>query len=162
MRTVISMKMIMINDWTFEAFMLIEPSVKANYSIRSYLMSRYYVGLFYSRLNYKSLCDWTLHNKLKASILITEPSTETDNLKSLYAYWVFRWGKLLSNPVLFNKVGSFYSRLNHKGLFWWREFLLIGFYIIIGFCVIMIISNWVRFTTGLSTISSRPLYLLLL
>ena len=86
MRTVISMKMIMINDWTFEAFMLIEPSVKANYSIRSYLMSRYYVGLFYSRLNYKSLCDWTLHNKLKASILITEPSTETDNLKSLYTY----------------------------------------------------------------------------
>ena len=94
------MKMIMINDWTFEAFIRIEPSVKANYSIRSYLMSRYYVGLFYSRLGHKSLCDWTLHNKLKASILITESSTE-----------------LLSNPVLFNKVGSFYSRLNHKGLF---------------------------------------------
>ena len=49
------MKMIMINDWTFEAFMLIESSVKANYSIRSYLMSRYYVGLFYSRLNHRSL-----------------------------------------------------------------------------------------------------------
>jgi hypothetical protein len=62
MRTVISMKMIMINDWTFEAFIRIEPSVKANYGIRSYLMSRYYVGLFYSRLDVIGL--YTINLKL--------------------------------------------------------------------------------------------------
>ena len=62
MRTVISMKMIMINDWSLhnklEAFIRIEPSVKANYSIRSYLMSRNHVGSFYSRLlNHKGLFE---------------------------------------------------------------------------------------------------------
>ena len=50
----------------------------------------------------KTICDeWTLHNKLRGSKLI-KPSVG---------------GKILSNPVLFNKVGSFYSRLNYKGLF---------------------------------------------
>jgi hypothetical protein len=58
MRTVISMKM--INDyWSLhnklEASMLIEFSVGANYLVtESYLMGRYYVGSFYSRLNHKS------------------------------------------------------------------------------------------------------------
>jgi hypothetical protein len=43
---------------------------------------------------------WILHNKLKTSMLIESPV-----------------GVILINPVLFNKVASFYSRLNHKGLF---------------------------------------------
>lgn len=33
----------------------IEPFVKANYSVTSYLISRYYVGSFYSILNHKGL-----------------------------------------------------------------------------------------------------------
>ena len=49
------MKIIICDEWTLhnklKASMLIEPSVGANYLItRSYLMGRYYVGSFYSRL----------------------------------------------------------------------------------------------------------------
>jgi hypothetical protein len=54
----ISMKMIMINDWSLhnklKASTLIEPFVGTNYLVtESYLMGRYYVGSFYSRLNHK-------------------------------------------------------------------------------------------------------------
>jgi hypothetical protein len=51
----------MINDYwplhnKLKASMLIEFSVGTNYLVtESYLMGRYYVGSFYSRLNYKSL-----------------------------------------------------------------------------------------------------------
>ena len=48
----------------------------------------------------------SLHNEFKASMFIPEPSIEIGSLI-----------RILSNPVLFNKVGSFYSRLNYKGLF---------------------------------------------
>ena len=58
----VSMKMIMINDWSLhnklKASMLIEPFVEANYLVtRSYLMSRNHVGSFYSRLNHKGLFE---------------------------------------------------------------------------------------------------------
>ena len=54
-RTVILVKTIICDEWALhnklKASMLIEPSVGANYLItRSYLMGRYYVGSFYSRL----------------------------------------------------------------------------------------------------------------
>lgn len=50
------MKIICCYEWTLHnklrASMLIEPSVGANYLVtKSYLMSRYYVGSFYSRLS---------------------------------------------------------------------------------------------------------------
>jgi hypothetical protein len=48
--------------------------------------------------------NWSLHNKLKASMLI-EPFVGAN-------YLVTR-SYLMSR----NHVGSFYSRLNHKGLF---------------------------------------------
>ena len=55
MRTVISMKMINCNGWALnnklKTSMLIEPSVRATGLMpRFYLMSRYYIGSFYSRL----------------------------------------------------------------------------------------------------------------
>jgi hypothetical protein len=53
----VSMKMIMINDWSLhnklKASILIEP---ANYLVtRFYLMSKNHVGSFYSRLNHEGL-----------------------------------------------------------------------------------------------------------
>jgi hypothetical protein len=55
MRTVILVKTIICDEWTLHnklrASMLIEPSVKATGLMpRFYLMSRYYIGSFYSRL----------------------------------------------------------------------------------------------------------------
>ncbi len=55
MRTVILVKTIICDEWTLHnklrASTLIEPSVKATGLMpRFYLMSRYYIGSFYSRL----------------------------------------------------------------------------------------------------------------
>ena len=57
-RMVILMKIIICDEWTLHnklrASMLI-PVGANNLVARSYLMSRYYVSSFYSRLNHKSL-----------------------------------------------------------------------------------------------------------